>query len=109
MKNQLHGAVDALVAAQTKELRLPTVGTRFAELADQAAADGTPHRDYLAHLLELELDARAEREPSVGSSMPTSLTASVWRTSSSRSRRSTPPSCISWPKASTSNTARTSS
>ncbi len=61
MKNQLHGAVDALVAAQTKELRLPTVGTRFAELADQAAADGTPHRDYLAHLLELELDARAER------------------------------------------------
>jgi DNA replication protein DnaC len=61
MKSKLHGAVDALVLAQTKELRLPTVGARFAELADQAADDGTPHRDYLATLLERELDTRSER------------------------------------------------
>lgn len=61
MKSQLNGAVDGLLRAQTKELRLPTVGARFAELADQAAREGTPHRDYLAQLLEMELDDRAER------------------------------------------------
>ena len=61
MKNQLNGAVDALVLAQTRELRLPTVGARFGELAEQAAREGTPHRDYLAHLFELELDDRSQR------------------------------------------------
>jgi DNA replication protein DnaC len=54
-------AVDALVRAQAKELHLPSVGARFAELADQAARDGQPHRDYLAGLLDLELDERAQR------------------------------------------------
>ena len=59
--SKLNGAVDALVRSQTKELRLPTVGSRYGELADQAAHEGTPHRDYLAHLLELELDDRSQR------------------------------------------------
>lgn len=53
--------VDVLIKAQVKELRLPTVGVRFAELAQQAARDGQPHADYLASLLELELDDRAQR------------------------------------------------
>lgn len=59
--SKLNGAVDALVRSQTKELRLPTVGARYGELADQAAREGLPHRDYLAHLLELELDDRSQR------------------------------------------------
>lgn len=61
MKTELQGAVDALVLTQTKELRLPSVGTHYGELADQAAREGTPHRDYLAHLFELELDDRYQR------------------------------------------------
>jgi hypothetical protein len=61
MKNKLSGAVDALVVSQTKELRLPTVGSRYGDLADQAAREGMPHRDYLAHLFEHELDDRSER------------------------------------------------
>ena len=49
------------MVSQTKELRLPTVGSRYGDLADQAAREGMPHRDYLAHLFELELDDRSER------------------------------------------------
>jgi DNA replication protein DnaC len=59
--NRATSATDALVRAQTRELHLPGVGARFAELADQAARDGQPHRDYLASLLDLELDQRAQR------------------------------------------------
>ncbi len=60
-KTKTSGAVDALIKAQTVELKLPTVGSRFADLADQAARDGQPHRDYLANLFEMELDDRAQR------------------------------------------------
>jgi DNA replication protein DnaC len=59
--SKLNGAVDALIRSQTKELRLPSVGSRYGDLADQAAREGTPHRDYLANLLELELDDRSQR------------------------------------------------
>ena len=58
---KLNGAVDALVHSQTKELKLPTVGARFGDLADESARDGLPHRDYLANLFELELDDRSQR------------------------------------------------
>ena len=34
---KLNGAVDALVHSQTKELKLPTVGARFGDLADEEA------------------------------------------------------------------------
>ena len=61
MKTPLQGAVDALIQAQTRELRLPTVAARYGELAEQAAREGTPHRDYLAHLFEMELDDRGQR------------------------------------------------
>ena len=60
-KTKSSGAIDALVKAQTVELKLPTVGGRFAEMADQAARDGQPHRDYLATLFEMELDDRSQR------------------------------------------------
>jgi DNA replication protein DnaC len=61
VKTPPQGAVDALILAQTRELHLPTVGARYGELADEAAREGTPHRDYLAHLLEMELDDRGQR------------------------------------------------
>lgn len=61
MKTPPQGAVDALILAQTRELHLPTVGARYGELADEAAREGTPHRDYLAHLFEMELDDRGQR------------------------------------------------
>ena len=61
MKTPLQGAVDALIVAQTRELRLPTVAARYGELAEQAARDGMPHRDYLAHLFEMEIDDRGQR------------------------------------------------
>ena len=61
MKTSPQGAVDALILAQTRELHLPTVGARYGELADEAAREGTPHRDYLAHLFEMELDDRGQR------------------------------------------------
>lgn len=60
-KTKTSGAVDALIKAQTAELKLPTVGSRFGDLADQAARQGQPHRDYLATLFEMELDDRAQR------------------------------------------------
>ena len=61
MKTYMQGAVDALLLSQTKELRLPSVGARYGELADQAAQEGIPHRDYLAQLFEMELDDRSQR------------------------------------------------
>ena len=61
MKTPPQGAVDALILAQTRELHLPTVAARYGELADEAARAGTPHRDYLAQLLEMELDDRGQR------------------------------------------------
>jgi DNA replication protein DnaC len=53
-------ATDTLIRAQAKELRLSAVAARFADLAEQAASEGQPHRDYLATLFELELDQRAQ-------------------------------------------------
>lgn len=61
MTRTASSAVDALIGAQVRDLRLPTVGLRFGELADQAAREGQPHRDYLANLFELELDDRSQR------------------------------------------------
>ena len=45
MKTPLQGAVDALILAQTRELKLPTVAERYGELAEQAAREGMPHSE----------------------------------------------------------------
>lgn len=50
----------AIVAAATT-LALPTVRTQAGEIADAAARDQLTHRGYLAELLSLEVDDRAER------------------------------------------------
>jgi hypothetical protein len=105
--SKLNGAVDALVRSQTKELRLPTVGARYGELADQAAREGLPHRDYLAHLFDSSSTTVASGAPSVASRRRAFRIASGWRTSTSSSRRSTPLSSTSWPAASTSPGPRT--
>src|SRR5205823_3083928 len=44
-----------------RQLRLPTIGSRAAGLASEAAREGRTHLAYLAALLEAELDDRGER------------------------------------------------
>ena len=41
-----------------KALKLPTVGASFEEVATKAASDGWTFEQYLAHLLELEVEER---------------------------------------------------
>lgn len=54
-------ALEAVIEARTKELKLPSVGARFRALADQVLKEqGTP-MTYLAALLEAEAEDRLER------------------------------------------------
>lgn len=59
-------AVDALIAAQTKELRLPTVGSRFGELDDrsQRRAERRLQEARFPHRKRLE-DFKFEQAPAV--------------------------------------------
>jgi DNA replication protein DnaC len=54
-------AADAAIVAAATTLTLPTVRTQASEIADAAARDQLTHRGYLAELLSLEVDDRAER------------------------------------------------
>jgi DNA replication protein DnaC len=54
-------AADAAIVAAAVTLALPTVRTQAGEIADAAARDQLTHRSYLAELLSLEVDDRAER------------------------------------------------
>ena len=54
-------AADAAIVAAAATLALPTVRTQAGEIADAAARDQLTHRAYLAELLSLEVDDRAER------------------------------------------------
>lgn len=51
----------AQVAAACRALHLPSVGARAAALASDAAREGISHVGFLAALLEVELEDRAER------------------------------------------------
>ncbi len=54
-------ALEAVIEARTKELKLPSVGARFRNLADEVLkAQGTPV-EYLAALLEAEAEDRNQR------------------------------------------------
>jgi len=44
-----------------KALKLPTVGATFDEAADRATSEGWTFQQYLAHLLEMELEERRRR------------------------------------------------
>jgi DNA replication protein DnaC len=54
-------AAEAAISACCRELRLPTIRTEAASLADAAAREGLTHRAFLAGVLLAELDDRAER------------------------------------------------
>lgn len=54
-------ATETLVSAHAVELKLPTVGRRFKQLADEATREQQTPIDYLAALLEAEVCDRAER------------------------------------------------
>ncbi len=54
-------ALEASVRAACKELRLPTVGSRAASLAEEASRANRSHLQYLSALLEAELEDRADR------------------------------------------------
>ncbi len=54
-------AAQAAIVAAATTLALPTVRTQAGEIADAAARDQLTHRGYLAELLSLEVDDRAER------------------------------------------------
>jgi DNA replication protein DnaC len=50
-----------LLAAQCRQLHLPSVGARWASLEQEAVRGRLSHRAYLAGLLEQELEDRAQR------------------------------------------------
>ena len=54
-------AMEALIDAHARELRLPTVRARFRALAEETTRDQQPPVAYLAALLEGEVSERAER------------------------------------------------
>ncbi|MGH9283907.1 MAG: ATP-binding protein, partial [Acidimicrobiales bacterium] len=54
-------AAEAAVSGCCRELRLPTIRTEAASLADAAARAGLTHRAFLAGVLLAEVDERSER------------------------------------------------
>ncbi|MGH9285323.1 MAG: IS21-like element helper ATPase IstB [Acidimicrobiales bacterium] len=54
-------AAEAAVSGCCRELRLPTIRTEAASLADAAAREGLTHRAFLAGVLLAEVDERSER------------------------------------------------
>ncbi len=54
-------AIDSFITASCKDLRLPSIASRAAPLAEEAARSNQSHLSYLCALLEAEQDDRAER------------------------------------------------
>lgn len=61
MRRAADHTMEASIRAACKELRLPTVGQRAASLAEEASRANRGHLQYLAALLEAELEDRADR------------------------------------------------
>ena len=57
MANDKH----ALLRANLKQLRLPTMAAEFEKLAREAAAEGVGFEQYLLRLTELEVAARSSK------------------------------------------------
>lgn len=54
-------ALEGFIRAVCKELRMPTIGSRAASLAKEAARANQSHLVFLCALLEAEQEDRAER------------------------------------------------
>src|SRR4051794_22612809 len=52
---------EASIGAQCKTLRLPTIGSHFLKIAEQATREGHSHIRYLDALLTAELEEREDR------------------------------------------------
>jgi DNA replication protein DnaC len=52
---------EASISAQCKTLHLPTIGTHFVRIAEQATREGHSHIRYLDALLTTELEEREDR------------------------------------------------
>src|SRR5690242_21952921 len=52
---------DQAIRQHCKTLRMPTIGTQFARLADAAAREGQSHVGYLEALLAAEMEERESR------------------------------------------------
>jgi DNA replication protein DnaC len=52
---------EAAIGQYAKQLRLPTVGSQFARLAEQAVKEKQSHRSYLEALLEGEVEERSRK------------------------------------------------
>lgn len=61
MRGQTEGIDGAMVRAQCRELKLPTVAGQFERLAAEAARDQRSHASYLEALLGAELEERERR------------------------------------------------
>jgi len=55
------GVLEAVIAAQVKQLKLPGVGRAYEELARQAGDGGWGYAEYLREVLDEELRTRQER------------------------------------------------
>ncbi len=53
-------AQDMLIQHHLKHLRLPTMGSQYKKLAQEAARDNRPYEDFLLGLLEAEVSQREE-------------------------------------------------
>jgi hypothetical protein len=96
-----------LLAHHLKALKLPTFLREYDKLAQQCAAEGVDHPRYLLRLAELELIERERRM--VERRIKEARFPTVKSLDARRSLRSTRPWSWSWPAASTSPDARTSS
>ena len=52
---------DQAIRQHCKALRIPTIGTQFARLAEAASREGQSHLGYLEALLQAELEERDQR------------------------------------------------
>ncbi len=67
---------DQAIRQHCKTLRIPTIGGRFARLAEEATREGQSHVGYLEALLAAEMEGRESRAAAV--ILTTTLPFSEW-------------------------------
>jgi len=82
-----------------KALRMPTIGTQFARLADAATREGQSHLGYLEALLAAEMEERESRAITRLLHEARLPRMKTLRRSSSIAPASQPGNCARWPRA----------
>ena len=102
-------AAAAAIEPACRTLRLPTIRTRFAEIAAAAEREQLTYLGFLAELVMAECDDRTAAAPNAGSPPPGSPAPNGSKTSTSPpTPPSTPPPCTNSPPAAGSATANRS-